>query len=435
MVTDVTFRSAIEMRPVQPDTVEFAYTDFHGERNATAPLTWGQRAMWRSVAEFPDQPVLSLRRILTVPRRVPADVPTVTQAIGMLLARHESLRTRIRPANGQLQQVASAVGRLPLRLVTVPATDTDPDGQSVAGMLADRLGDPPFDHAEEWPLRVGLVVVGDRVRQIVIVFSHATVDAYATEIVLRDLRLLLLRGKLPGGPGLQSVDVALREQQTERWRSDRAVAYWVRQFRLLPAGVFDPVGPALRPRYPRGRLVSAAIDTAARLIAARHRVSTGTVLLAAIAQLVHRSERSGRLRSDHHGQQPVSSGVRQRGRQTEPDRAVPTGPQRPAGLHETAVPRPAGLAGRLPARLLRPSGAGASLRRTGPRLRHRTRSVLLHQRHPATQRCPAQPWAGWTRPCSGPPRRTPGSPGRSRSTDSTGAAVSRWSTHPGRRNC
>ena len=270
--------------PLVPVPAAAAYADFHGGRATTAPLTWGQRAMWPSVVEFEAQATfLNLRRVLAVSRRADADVPTVSRAIGQLVSRHESLRTRVESLGPELHQRTFAAGRIPLLVHSLAEVDVDPEGRSAAQALADRLGQPRFDHTAEWPLRVALVTVDDRVRQIVLVFSHSTVDFYAVEIILRDLRMLLLRGALATAPGLQSVDVARREQQAERSRSDRAVAYWVRQFRRQPPGMLTTAGPELTPRYRKGSLVSSAVHTATRLIAARHRVSTSTVLLAAIA--------------------------------------------------------------------------------------------------------------------------------------------------------
>ncbi|MEU4565175.1 condensation domain-containing protein [Micromonospora sp. NPDC023956] len=271
---------------IAASTEAVAYADFHGGRAATGPLTWGQRAMWRAVVEFESarHSFLNLRRTLAVSPRATVDPPRALRALAALVGRHESLRTRVRPRDGELHQVAAAEGRLPVLVHTVPAAGADPDGQRAAGALAARLGDPRFDHAAEWPLRVALVVVAGLVRQVVVVFSHSTVDFHATETVLRDLRMLLLRGTAPNPPGLQSLDVAERERQVERRRSDRAVAYWLRQFPTLGAGTFaEPAGPGLTPRYRRGTLTSPAIHHAARLLAARHRVSSSTVLLAATA--------------------------------------------------------------------------------------------------------------------------------------------------------
>lgn len=271
--------------PTDLATGEIVHVPFHGPRTATAPLSWGQQAMWRSPADIAGQGIfLNLRRSVSVSPRARADVPTVAAALGTLLSRHESLRTRIRPVDGRPGQVAEATGELPL-LVVDGSGDPD-DGATTNLALMDRLGTTPFDHAEEWPLRTALVVVDGRVRHVVIVFSHSTVDFHAAEIVLRDLRQLLLRGSVSAPPGLQSIDVTRRELATERHRSDRSVAHWSNGFRRLPASMFDPVGPLLDPPYRQALLTSEALDLASRLVATRHQVSTSTVLLAATAALV-----------------------------------------------------------------------------------------------------------------------------------------------------
>ncbi|RGC66671.1 Linear gramicidin synthase subunit B [Micromonospora sp. MW-13] len=267
---------------------EMAYAQFAGGRAATGPLTWGQRAMWRAVEEFesPSHSVLNLRRVLAVSARADVDVARAVRAVAALVDRHESLRTRVRSVDGELYQSAAPAGGLPVLVHPVPPAAADPDGRSAAAALAARLGEPRFDHAAEWPLRAALVTVDGRVRQVVLVFSHSTVDFHATETVLRDLRMLVLRGALSHPPGPQSLDVAERERDRERRRCDRAVAYWLRQFPGLTVGLFDPVGPGHTPRYRRGSMVSEAVYHAVRLVAARHGVSSATALLGATAAVL-----------------------------------------------------------------------------------------------------------------------------------------------------
>ncbi|WP_434739850.1 condensation domain-containing protein [Micromonospora sp. SH-82] len=275
-----------------PDADQLRYAPFAGGMDRTGPLTWGQRAMWRAVVEFEstERSVLNLRRTLPLSPRAGVDVDRAVAALGSLVGRHESLRTRVRVGDGDLCQVASARGDLPVTVRTAEP-GTDPDGRAAARTLAADLGDPPFDHAAGWPLRAALVVVDGLVRQVVVVFSHSTVDFHAAELVLRDLRITLLRGAPATTPALQSLDVALRESGTAQRRSRRAVAHWMRQFRRLPEGMFETVEPGEEPRYRRGSLVSTVIDPAVRAIAARHGVTTATVLLAATAAVVTASTR------------------------------------------------------------------------------------------------------------------------------------------------
>lgn len=269
------------------------HVHFAGGSAGIAPLTWGQRAIWPDPAAF-DSPhqVLNLPRTLRVPDRADASVAQVATALGRLVERHSSLRTRFLAGPATVRQRVSASGTLPVRVRTVAPSQADPDGAHAARNLVAELAAADFDHRQEWPLRVALLQVGTRVRQVALVFSHAVVDFHAVEIVLRDLRLLLLRGAVPAPAGWQSVEVAAHEQHQEVARSDRAARYWLDQFARFPGEMFPAAaGPVPLPRHRVGRLVSAAVDTAARLIAARYRVSTATVLLAAIAAEV--TKRSG----------------------------------------------------------------------------------------------------------------------------------------------
>lgn len=262
-------------------TETLAYAEFHGGQAETAPLTWAQRLMWRAAAASgPQHAFMNLRRTVPVSPHVQADLASVVRAVGTLVSRHGSLRTRVRPVDGEPRQETAPAGRLPVLLA-----EGEGDGATTAAALAERMGDVGFDHATEWPLRVALVLVGDRVRQIVFVFSHSTVDAHAVEVVLRDLRLILLRGTLTTPPGLQSVEVARQQYGADRHRSTRAVEHWLRQYQRLPQLALEPTGPDLTPRLHRGVLVSTAINRAAALIAARHRVSVSAVLLAATTAL------------------------------------------------------------------------------------------------------------------------------------------------------
>ncbi|MFK3979191.1 condensation domain-containing protein [Micromonospora sp. NPDC050397] len=294
----------------------WASAHFVGDHSPPAPLTWGQRALWMATERHgPGYVMLSLRRTLSVPRRASADAASVLRSVGALIGRHSSLRTRMPVVDGERCQVVADSGELPVLLVhatanadttyvdqaanDVNANDVDvnanandvaearstgDDGAALARTVAERLAQRQFDHAHEWPQRVALVLVAGKVRQVVIVFSHTTVDFQAVEIVLRDLRLLLLRGSIPTPAGPQSTDIARREQDDDqRRRGERALDHWVGSFGRLPSDTLPRLGPPLTPRFHRAVLASVAADTAIRLIADRHRVTSSTVLVAATA--------------------------------------------------------------------------------------------------------------------------------------------------------
>ncbi|MFI6229743.1 condensation domain-containing protein [Micromonospora echinospora] len=274
-------RFADAVVPAEWATETLALAEFGGGRTETAPTTWAQGVMFRAAARSgSNHRFLNLRRTVPVSGRVRADLAAVTRVLGALVSRHGSLRTRVRSVDGEFRQETAAAGQLPL--LVVPGAG---DGVAAAGVVAERLADVAFDHATEWPLRVALVTVDDRVRQIVIVFSHSTVDAYGVEVVLRDLRLLLLRGEIATPPGPQSAQVARDQHGPDQDGSARAVEHWGRALAQLPHPPMTPTHPELTPRLRRATLVSPAADRAARLLAARHRVSVSAVLLAATTAL------------------------------------------------------------------------------------------------------------------------------------------------------
>ncbi|MCW6010522.1 hypothetical protein K1W54_39135 [Micromonospora sp. CPCC 205371] len=222
---------------------------------------------------------MSLRRIVPMPRRAPADVPSVLGALAAAVRGHSPLRPPPPAAAGGPRQGGAPAGQLPVHIV---------EGDDAADAVADALTSTPFDHEREWPQRFALVLSGGRVRHVVCVFSHTTVDFRAAEMVLRDLRLLVLRGAITSPPDPQSVDVARREQGIDRQRSPRAVAYWVKGFGRLPPDTLPLLEAPAKPRFQRMVLVSEAADTAVRMAATRSRVTTSTVLLAATAAVFSR---------------------------------------------------------------------------------------------------------------------------------------------------
>ncbi|MDI1460945.1 condensation domain-containing protein [Catellatospora sp. KI3] len=263
------------------------HAPFAGPPDPGAPLTWGQRALWIAIRRHgASHAMFSLRRVVAAPRRSPLDAPSALRAIGALLSRHTSLRTRVRAVDGELRQVVAEQGEQPVLLIpTGPVPDDD--GAQLAQQVAADLAGTPFEHDQEWPQRFALLLSGERVCRIVVVFSHTTVDFRAAELILRDLRLLLVRGTVPTPPPAQSADIA-RLEQSERHqrRCRRAVGHWLDSTRRLPADTLPAVGAAQSPRFRRCVLTSQAADTAARAIAHREQVSSSTVLLTAVAGVV-----------------------------------------------------------------------------------------------------------------------------------------------------
>jgi hypothetical protein len=281
----------VAVRTPAPEAALRRTASFTAEPVPPAPLTWGQRALWKAIQlRGPEQVLMSLPRVVPVPR--PAAPAAVLRAVGALVARNSSLRTRIQVVDGEPRQVVSSRDEVPVHLVHAdPAGDAD--GSAAAAAEVSRLATTPFDHGQEFPQRVALVLVDGRVRQICLVFSHTTVDFRAVDIVLGELHELLSSGSIATPAGLQSVDIARREQGEDRHHSERALAYWVDGYGRLPQDTLPRLGPPDTPRFRRAVLTSPAADAAARIVAQRSRATNSTVLLAATAAVISRWSGAG----------------------------------------------------------------------------------------------------------------------------------------------
>ena len=258
---------------------------FSGSRSEIAPLTWGQWAIWDAIQKTaPDDRYFNFGRVLAVPERArPLTVERAVELLGALVERHESLRTRLRtgPYRGAgPYQALEATGAIP-----VTVSDGDPE------KLLDALAETAFDYEGEWPLRVGLVLAGGEVTHIVLVFCHVAADGLGAAIAITDLRLLLLRGALPGPPPPSPLDLARRQESDRGLKvAGAAAAYWESEYRRIPPTMFDQ--PADAPETPpvwRAQLVSRALESALQKVAAANTMSTSTVLLAATSALAGRA--------------------------------------------------------------------------------------------------------------------------------------------------
>ncbi|MGA5702705.1 condensation domain-containing protein [Peterkaempfera bronchialis] len=248
----------------------------------SAPLTWGQRAIWRPLTWYGENAhYFNIRRVVAVPTGRTAE--QVEAALGALLSRHEALRTLFRETGqGPVQEV------LPEGTLPVPRHEAGPDGaDAVADRLLGELGGRAFRHAEELPVRCALVLEQGRPTCVVLVFSHLGADYSGSQEALRDLRELLA-GRAGPAPAWQPVDQARFEAEgVGAARGAAALEYWRRTLRRVPPAMF-PVPPEDdRPdRFVKLRLDSPAAAVATTLLADRCQVSTGTVLLAATAAVL-----------------------------------------------------------------------------------------------------------------------------------------------------
>ncbi|MYX97798.1 non-ribosomal peptide synthetase condensation domain protein [Streptomyces sp. SID486] len=276
-------------------TVEERTMKLDSARAGTGPATWGQRAIWGVVTRLGDDaPRYNLR--LDLPLTPPRPASRVLADLTELLRMHDSLRTRLLPVGEDgLEQVVDGAGELPVEVRTCSADKAPTVGPELMEELAGR----PFDHAREWPFRVGLVECEGLVHRLVLAASHTAMDLWGEGRMLRDLQLIssgesaesLLRTR----PALQPLEAAqLQTSPVGRRRDEAARRYWCERLAAGPRRIFlDPAAPELAVNapdrlFPNALLRSPALAVAVEQVAADLGVSDAAVLLGAASHQLAR---------------------------------------------------------------------------------------------------------------------------------------------------
>lgn len=274
--------------------------DFAAADGGTGPLTWGQRAIWKSIRWYGEHdPYFNVHRVVTLPPGV--TVPALVGVLRAVVEEQQSLRNRFAIGGGGLVQSVRREGSVPLGLSGRPA-----------GEVRDRLLGTRFAITRGWPYALAAVVAEETVESLVIVASHLCLDGWAVEALARRVLAHLTdpaHGATGGAGGADRADADRAGADGEvgtlaqagfeasargRKRSATAVEVWADKLATVP----DPPRPRPpRPpepdRWHRADLDSAAVAAAVTAISARTRVSTSTVLLAATGVLLAALEGTG----------------------------------------------------------------------------------------------------------------------------------------------
>ncbi|MET8544040.1 condensation domain-containing protein [Kitasatospora sp. NPDC004799] len=264
---------------------------FSSGRTGSGPATWGQRAIWDAVRQLPpaDAPRYNIATAAPLDPGLP--LPVLLTALERLLHLHDSLHTRLLPdGDGGLRQVIDGDGTLDVHLQ--PAGEHR-EVAALGARLHEELAAQGFDTATQWPIRIGAVTADGLVRHISLVLSHTAVDGSGMSRLVADLSALCL-GRSP--EELAELRRRTRQplEEAEFQTSERGLrrdagarGQFLRKLRQGPARLFPPA--VERPdRFPNAVLRSPALARAVERVAARHRVSTGSVLLAATAAMTAR---------------------------------------------------------------------------------------------------------------------------------------------------
>jgi len=266
-------------------------------RPGHAPLTWGQRQVYRDMFRAADgRPYNDVGGALLPPG---LDLDTVFDVLVELVRRHESLRTTFGPGpsgGGPVQRVAAS-GTLHVEVVDLP--DLPRDALFSLVMREDqRLMGTRFNLDSELLLRPVVFRHRGTPSGVSLAVPKIVADLSGLRLLVADLVALAEAARdgraAPAPPvGRQPFDQALFEQSSEGRRVGRSSLRRIRkELEAFPADLFTASAEPMPQRYWRGGITSRALPLAVGALAARHRTSTTVVLLAAaVAVLGHTAGR------------------------------------------------------------------------------------------------------------------------------------------------
>ncbi|MFV3127390.1 amino acid adenylation domain-containing protein [Niveispirillum sp. KHB5.9] len=254
----------------------------------------GEREFWTAQKAGLDTSGFTMPLIRRVSGPVP-DIAAWQEAWGTLVARHPTLRCRLREAeDGTLHRDILEDGDAGRRFEHADAVDLT---QALAHIRARQA--LPLDLARGPVWRVGLVRVADGGEWLFwLAQHHATGDGRSFGVLLGEL-LSLLDGKALSPPAATPATISAREQAYLAGGEAAVDARWWRdQLAALPATAFEdwvldlPRGTGAAGSHRHMARLDAAETQGLLALARRHNASLHALLLAMLAHLVRR--RTGR---------------------------------------------------------------------------------------------------------------------------------------------
>ncbi len=261
-----------------------------------SPLGLAQQRLWFLDQLEPGSPVYNISRRVRMQGAL--HLETLRQTLAALVARHESLRTRLVATEEGPRQVVSPSLDLPLLVTDLRALPSE-QRESEARRLAVEEARRPFDLARGPLLRTTLVRLADDDHLLLLTIHHVVSDVWSMGVLFRELGALygaFSRGDpspLPALP-IQYADYTVWQDQRLRGeRLERELAWWRNRLRGAPAALDLPTDHPRPPaRSGRGGKQSLTLDPrlseALKALGHREQVTLFTTLLAGFQALLMR---------------------------------------------------------------------------------------------------------------------------------------------------
>jgi hypothetical protein len=263
------------------EIVDRVLVAFEGEGTGEAELTFGQTAIWQSIAQAGTVTITHIEEA-----GPGTTVDAVADILSFMIGRHQSLRTLlVLRESGPPRQRVYAAGKVPLLVVACAADDP----AEVAKALAAHWKVEPFAYETEWPVRAAAIVAGagnHTVTHWVTAYLHTSVDGFGLAALIADLRARDPQTGAPAGPvtALPPLAQAAFEASPAGQRQNtQSLAHLERVLRSAPARLFGTPRHEGERRFSMVRYRSRAMSMAIHAIAARNRLHEAPALLAAFA--------------------------------------------------------------------------------------------------------------------------------------------------------
>ncbi|SME90659.1 amino acid adenylation domain-containing protein [Tistlia consotensis] len=190
----------------------------------TAPATVNQAWLWEEYRQDPGRIAYNLPIAYRLDG--PLDADALDAAVSALVARHESLRTRLEEdETGLVQRVDPA----PASLLARHDLSSAAEPEAALQALIEQVGRQPFALDRERPFRALLARLGEQRHCLVMVLHHVAGDGWSGQLLVEQLAALY-RARLGGGeppapPRLQCGDVARWQQRIRPLLAGRLERY------------------------------------------------------------------------------------------------------------------------------------------------------------------------------------------------------------------
>jgi amino acid adenylation domain-containing protein len=216
-----------------------------------------QQRLWFVEQLVPGEPVHNIAFDGRYPDRLDADA--LRAAVTDLVARHESLRTKLEVRDDELCQVVlTPPDEPPVELV-----DLSSAGDRAYRELCDRVSTEVFDLGVAPLLRVVHVRLSGRVDALIVVLHHAIADAISTDIFMRELTVAYdarLAGSAPTWPALDVQYADFTAWQEEQPSVHQDLEYWQDQLADLSTMDLTHGRPRARQLSQRGGRLALTVD-------------------------------------------------------------------------------------------------------------------------------------------------------------------------------